>query len=74
MNPADLTLTEQSGALAAGRISSRELVEDALARIARWQPLVNAWVDVYADQARAAADRADRARGSRVTSQRAPCR
>ena len=65
MNPADLTLTEQSGALAAGRISSRELVEDALARIARWQPLVNAWVDVYADLARAAADRADRERGRR---------
>ena len=63
MNPADLTLTEQAAALAAGRISSRELVEESLARIARWQPLVNAWIDVYVDQARAAADRADRSRG-----------
>ena len=66
MSPADLTLTEQAAALAAGRISSRELVEDSLARISRWQPLVNAWVEVYAEQARAAADRADRARGGRA--------
>ncbi|MFO1408458.1 MAG: amidase [Steroidobacteraceae bacterium] len=62
MNPADLTLAEQVAALAAGRVSSRELVEASLDRVARWQPHVNAYVAVHADAARAAADAADRAR------------
>jgi aspartyl-tRNA(Asn)/glutamyl-tRNA(Gln) amidotransferase subunit A len=66
MTPAELTLTGQAAALADGRIRSRELVEDALERIARWQPRVNAWVEVYADEARAAADRADRDRARRT--------
>jgi aspartyl-tRNA(Asn)/glutamyl-tRNA(Gln) amidotransferase subunit A len=66
MKPADLTLTEQAAALADGRFRSRDLVEDSLERIARWQPLVNAWVDVYAGPARAAADRADRDRTRRA--------
>nr|WP_283949730.1 amidase [Limobrevibacterium gyesilva] len=55
------TLAEASAAIAARQVSSRELVEACLARIAQWQPRINAFIDLRADAARAAADAADRA-------------
>ncbi|WP_424889518.1 amidase [Streptomyces sp. XH2] len=59
----DLTgsgLVAQARALAAGDVSSRELVERALARIAATQPLLNAFRRVRAGAALAEADAADR--------------
>ncbi|HVN42398.1 MAG TPA: amidase, partial [Steroidobacteraceae bacterium] len=53
------TLAEAAEAVAAGRISSRELVTACLERIERWQPRINAFASVYAQEALAAADRAD---------------
>ena len=49
-------------ALAAGELTSEELVETLLARIERLEPRLNAFIDVYADEARAAAGAADVAR------------
>jgi len=67
-DPADLGVVEASAALAAGTLSSRELVDACLARIRERDGTrsfdgdpesVNAWVRVYEDDARAAAARAD---------------
>ncbi|MEU2607201.1 amidase [Streptomyces albus] len=60
-------LVEAVAALAAGRITARELTERALARIAATQPTVNAFRLVRAEAALAEADAADRAlrRGER---------
>ncbi len=55
------TITKIAEDLAAGRCSSRELVDDALARIAAQAPL-NAFVTVDPEAARRDADAADRAR------------
>ena len=49
-------------ALAAGELTSEELVETLLARIERLEPRLNAFIDVYADETRAAAGAADLAR------------
>ena len=49
-------------ALAAGELSSERLVDALLARIERIEPRLGAFVEVYADDARAAAAAADRAR------------
>jgi amidase len=60
-------LVEQAAALAAGEVTSRELTERALARIAATQPTLNAFRHVREDEALAEADAADRelARGER---------
>jgi aspartyl-tRNA(Asn)/glutamyl-tRNA(Gln) amidotransferase subunit A len=73
-DPADLGVAEASALLDRGELSSVELVDACLARIEERDGVhshdgdpgsVNAWVRVYADDARAAAARADarRARG-----------
>jgi aspartyl-tRNA(Asn)/glutamyl-tRNA(Gln) amidotransferase subunit A len=73
-DPADLGVLEAGAALAAGTLSSRELVAACLARIRERDGAssfdgdpesVNAWVRVYEEDAREAAVRADerRARG-----------
>jgi amidase len=49
-------------AIRAGKISSREAVESCLARLDAVNPAINAVVDIMADQALAAADRADKTR------------
>ncbi|WP_421998759.1 amidase [Reyranella sp.] len=60
----DLTLVELSSGLAARRFSSREIVDALLARIAKADAKLHAFTEVYADEARALADGADRARAA----------
>jgi aspartyl-tRNA(Asn)/glutamyl-tRNA(Gln) amidotransferase subunit A len=56
------SLADLSRLLAAGQTSSREIVDACLDRIAALDDRMHAFVDVYDDDARAAADSADRAR------------
>lgn len=64
MDLADLTLAEQAALLRRGACSSREIVDAHLARIARHDAGLHAYVEVYADEARTLADAADRARAA----------
>ncbi|HEX4108161.1 MAG TPA: amidase [Solirubrobacteraceae bacterium] len=57
-------IARQAALIAAGEVSSRELVELCLARIARLDPRLRAFRVVRADQARAQADRADARRAA----------
>jgi aspartyl-tRNA(Asn)/glutamyl-tRNA(Gln) amidotransferase subunit A len=59
--PALLSLTEVAQAIARKRVSSREVTQSCLARIAHWQPRLNAFMAIEAEEARAAADAADAA-------------
>jgi Asp-tRNA(Asn)/Glu-tRNA(Gln) amidotransferase A subunit family amidase len=59
--PALLTLTEIAHAIAQKRFSSREVTQSCLDRIAQWQPRLNAFMAIEADEALAAADAADAA-------------
>jgi aspartyl-tRNA(Asn)/glutamyl-tRNA(Gln) amidotransferase subunit A len=59
--PALLSLTEVATAIARKRVSSREVTQSCLARIAQWQPCLNAFMAIEAEQALAAADAADEA-------------
>ena len=58
---AELTLNEVATAIQQRKLSSVELTRSLLARIERWQPALNAFVRVEADEALAAAKAADRA-------------
>src|SRR4051794_10694544 len=60
----DHTLTELSAGLSARRFSSREVVDALLARIAKADPKLRAFTEVYASEARTLADAADTARGA----------
>ena len=66
MAPTDLTLLEQAALLRGGKCSSRELVDAHLARIEALDGKLHAFVEVYAAEARALADAADRARAARL--------
>ena len=55
----DLTLAEQAELLRRGKSSSREIVDAHLARIEKLDGKLHAFVDVYAEEARALADAAD---------------
>src|SRR5437763_14637946 len=71
-DPADLAfagLARHVELIAAGEVSARELVELFLERIARYDPLLNAYRAVYAERARAEADQAD---GRRRAGERRP--
>lgn len=57
----ELTATEQVEGIRAGRVSSRELVEHYLERIDRHDATLGAFITVFADEARNAADIADAA-------------
>jgi len=59
-NPADWSLVEASNELRAGRVSSTELTEACLQRIAARDKYYAAWIRVYEDAARAAARAADK--------------
>jgi aspartyl-tRNA(Asn)/glutamyl-tRNA(Gln) amidotransferase subunit A len=59
--PALLSLAEVAQAIAQKRLSSREVTQSCLDRIAQWQPRLNAFMAVEADAALAAADAADAA-------------
>lgn len=59
---ADLTLAEQAALLRSAQCSSRDLVDAHLARIDAFDGQLNAYVHVYAAEARALADAADIAR------------
>ena len=54
-----LSLAEVSRRIHAGDVSSREVTEAVLARIARLEPSINAFISVQADQALMEADAAD---------------
>ena len=59
--PALLSLTEVAKAIAQKRLSSREVTQSCLDRIARWQPRLNAFMAIEAEAALAGADAADAA-------------
>jgi aspartyl-tRNA(Asn)/glutamyl-tRNA(Gln) amidotransferase subunit A len=59
--PALLSLTAVAQAIAEKHFSSREVTQSCLARIAKWQPSLNAFMSVEAETALAAADVADAA-------------
>jgi aspartyl-tRNA(Asn)/glutamyl-tRNA(Gln) amidotransferase subunit A len=65
--PALMSLTAVAGAIADKQISSREATQSCLDRIAKWQPHLNAFMAIEADEALKAADAADAAlaKGSR---------
>ncbi len=58
----DLTLSELSAGLAAKKFSSRDIVDALLARIAKANDKLHAFTEVYAKEAKAMADGADKAR------------
>ena len=60
-DPAQLTLKEVAAAIRRRKLSSVELTRSLLERIARWQPALNAFVRVEAEDALVAAKTADRA-------------
>jgi aspartyl-tRNA(Asn)/glutamyl-tRNA(Gln) amidotransferase subunit A len=59
--PALMTLTAVAQAIAEKKISSHEVTRACLHRIAQWQPHLNAFMAVEAEEALAAADAADAA-------------
>src|SRR5260370_620226 len=59
--PALLSLTSIAQAIAAKRFSSREVTQSCLDRITQWQPRLNAFMAIEADQALASANAADAA-------------
>jgi aspartyl-tRNA(Asn)/glutamyl-tRNA(Gln) amidotransferase subunit A len=61
LQPATLSLTEVAQEIAKKRVSSREVTQSCLDRIAQWQPCLNAFMSIEAEEALAAADAADAA-------------
>ena len=59
--PALMSLVSVAKAIAEKKFSSREVTQSCLDRIAQWQPRVNAFMAIEADEALAAADAADAA-------------
>jgi len=59
--PALMSLTAVAQAIADKRISSREVTQSCLDRIAQWQPHLNAFMAIEAEAALKAADEADAA-------------
>jgi aspartyl-tRNA(Asn)/glutamyl-tRNA(Gln) amidotransferase subunit A len=59
--PALMSLTAVAKAIADKRVSSREVTQSCLDRIAKWNPKINAFMAIEADDALKAADAADTA-------------
>ena len=59
--PALMSLVAVAKAIAAKNFSSREVTQSCLDRIAQWQPRLNAFMAIEAEEALAAADAADAA-------------
>ena len=59
--PALMSLTAVASAIADKQFSSREVTQSCLDRIAKWQPHLNAFMAIEADEALKAADAADAA-------------
>src|SRR5689334_13776660 len=59
--PALMSLTAVAKAIADKRVSSREVTQSCLDRIAKWQPKLNAFMSLEAEDALKAADAADAA-------------
>jgi aspartyl-tRNA(Asn)/glutamyl-tRNA(Gln) amidotransferase subunit A len=59
--PALMSLTSVAKAIADKRVSSREATKSCFDRIAQWQPRLNAFMAIEAEEALAAADAADAA-------------
>ena len=57
--------SEIAEAVAAGRVSAAQVTEDALARIARRNDVLNAFTDVTAERARTRAQAVDAARAAK---------
>src|SRR3954467_11517967 len=57
--PALMSLVAVAKAIAGKKFSSREVTQSCLDRIAQWQPRVNAFMAIEAEEALAAADAAD---------------
>ena len=55
------TAAQMAAALAAGRVSARELAERALAAAERWQPITNAFSQSWNEEALSTAEAVDRA-------------
>jgi aspartyl-tRNA(Asn)/glutamyl-tRNA(Gln) amidotransferase subunit A len=62
----DQTLTELAATLDAGRASAREITDAFLARIAKADPKLHAFTEVYGEDARATADGTDRIRAAKL--------
>ncbi|MEP9380683.1 amidase [Aquabacter sp. CN5-332] len=60
-DPTLLSLTDIAAAIAARRVSSREVTQACLARIEKAQPRLNAFISIEAEAALKAADKADSA-------------
>src|ERR1044072_1726499 len=58
-DPALMSLVSVAKAIAGKKLSSREVTQSCLDRIAQWQPRLNAFMSIEADTALAAADAAD---------------
>ena len=60
-DPCMKSATELSALIAARQLSSTEVVDAFLARIAKLEPQLNSYVNVHGEAARAAASQADKA-------------
>lgn len=58
-DPAMMSLTEVAQAITQKKVSSREVTQSCLDRIAKWQPSLSAFIEVEAEEALKAADVAD---------------
>ncbi|HVV41044.1 MAG TPA: amidase [Nitrobacter sp.] len=58
-DPALMSLAAVADAIAGKKLSSREVTQACLARISRWQPHLNAFIAIEAEEALAAASAAD---------------
>ena len=60
-DPALMTLVEVASAIATKKVSSREVTQALLDRVAKWQPKLNAFIAIEAEAALKAADDSDAA-------------